>query len=241
MKANLIIKIYFLVLILEIIGEIVFDFYKIPYLVYIFKPLLMPLLIYWYKRLDSEALRLMIYALVFSFLGDVFLMFLMQFPTKDSFFLAGLGSFLLTHVLYLYIFVKHTTIQKKAIFWRRPHLALPFILYGASLLAFLAKEGNPSFIEMKIPVIVYASVIMLMVLAAIARFDKVNQKSFAWVLIGAFLFMFSDTLIALNNFTSLFEGNKYFAKIFIMSLYAGGQFLIVKGFVEQKNNTDVAD
>ena len=73
--------------------------------------------------------------------------------------------------------------------------------------------------------------------SAIGRFDKVNQKSFAWVLVGALLFMFSDTLIALNNFTTFFEGNKYLAKIFIMSFYAGGQYLIVKGFFEQKNNS----
>lgn len=236
MKANLIIKIYFLVLILEIIGEIVFDLYQIPYLVYLSKPLLMPLLIYWYKKVDKEALKVMLYALAFSFLGDVFLMFL---PLSEHFFLAGLASFLITHVLYLYLFVKHTTFQKKSIFWKRPHLAFPFILYGLSLLAFLAQEGNTDFIEMKIPVIIYATVITLMVLSAIGRFDKVTQKSFAWVLIGAFLFMFSDTLIALNNFTSIFEGKKYLAKIFIMSLYAAGQYLIVKGFIEQKNNLDV--
>lgn len=238
MKTNLIIKIYFIVLFLEIIGEIIFDFYQIPFLVYIFKPLLMPLLIYWYKKVDAEPLKIMIYALVFSFFGDVFLMFL---PLNELFFLAGLASFLITHVLYLYIFVKHTTEQKKSIFWRRPHLALPFILYGISLLAYLASVGNPNYIEMQIPVIVYASVIMLMVLAGIGRFEKVNQKSFAWVLVGAFLFMFSDTLIALNNFSPLFDDYKYLAKIFIMSLYAGGQYLIVKGFVEQKNNTDVAN
>lgn len=233
MKANLIVKIYFLVLFLELLGELLFDFYQIPYLIFFFKPLLMPILIYWYKKSDAEALNTMVFALAFSFLGDLFLMFT---SFSEHFFLAGLASFLITHILYLYLFVLKTTEKKRAIFWKRPHLTLPFILYGASLLAFLAKEGTADFAAMKTPVIVYSTVIILMVLAAIARFDKVNQKSFAWVLIGAFLFMFSDSFIALKNFSSFFDGYTYLARISIMSLYAIGQYLIVKGFLEQQNN-----
>jgi len=235
MKKNVIIKIFFLVLAIELVGEVFLDFLDFPYLVYIFKPLLMPLLIFWYKKTDINYLKILVYALVFSLFGDIFLMFL---PLSEHFFLAGLASFLITHVLYLVVFIKHTQSNKKSIFWRRPHLALPFILYGLSLVAYLYQNASPKFIEMQIPVILYASVIMLMVLSAIGRFDKVNQKSFAWVLIGALMFMFSDTLIALNNFSSIFDNHKYIARILIMILYALGQYLIVLGIVEQKKIQD---
>ncbi len=234
MKKDVIVKIFFLVLVIELVGEILLDFLGFPYLVYIFKPFLMPLLIFWYKKTDSQYLKILVYALVFSFFGDVFLMFL---PLSEHFFLAGLSSFLVTHILYLVVFVKYTNSNKKSIFWRRPHLALPFILYGLSLVAYLYQNAKPQFIEMQIPVIVYASVIMLMVLSAIGRFEKVNQNSFAWVLIGALLFMFSDTLIALNNFSSIFDDNKYIARLLIMILYTLGQYLIVLGIVEQKKTT----
>jgi len=233
MKKELILKVYFIVIVLELFAEIALDFYDFPYLVYLLKPLLMPLLILWYKKSANKTLKIMIYALVFSFLGDVFLMFL---PLSEHFFLAGLASFLITHVLYVVVFVKHTKSKEKSIFWRRPHLVLPFFLYGLSLIAYLYQSNHPKFIDMQIPVIVYASVIMIMILTAIGRFGKVNQKSFSWVLMGAFLFMFSDTLIALNNFSNIFTDQKYLARIFIMILYTIGQYMIVKGFLEQENN-----
>ena len=230
-KKDRIVKIFFFVLFVELIGEVLLDFLNFPYLVYSFKPLLMPILIYWYKKSKSDYLNILVYALSFSFLGDVFLMFL---PVSEHFFLAGLASFLITHLLYLIVFVKYINNKEKSIFWKKPHLSLPFILYGFSLVAYLTQMENPKFIEMKIPVIVYASVIMLMVLSAIGRYNKVNQKSFSLVLIGALLFMFSDTLIALNNFSNIFDSNKYVARILIMILYSFGQFLIVKGIIEQK-------
>ena len=43
---------------------------------------------------------------------------------------------------------------------------------------------------------------------------------------GAFLFMISDTIIALNKFKSA-DLNIPFARIWIMSLYILGQFFIV--------------
>ena len=230
MKTKKILNIFLIVLNVELLGEILLEIYNFPYLVYILKPLLMPILIFWYKKSAKKEIKILIYALVFSFFGDVFLMFL---PLSEHFFLAGLASFLITHLLYFVIFVKYIEKEPKSIFWKRPHLALPFVLYGLSLIAFLSKTANPKFIEMKIPVIVYASVIMLMVLSAIGRYNKVNQKSFSLIIVGALLFMFSDTLIALNNFASIFDNYKYLARILIMILYSIGQYLIVFGILEQ--------
>ena len=106
---------------------------------------------------------------------------------------------------------------------------LPFALFGFGLISFLFKQNVPGFAEMSIPVIIYASVIMLMVVAAIGRYGKVNPASFKWVLIGALSFMISDTVIALSRFTLVFEDNMSFARLIIMPLYVVGQYLIVKG------------
>ena len=237
MKNRFILKLLFVVLAIEILGEILFVLNGIPHLVYFFKPLLMPLLILWYLKSVEKPLKIIIYALVFSFFGDVFLMFLMSFPDKEYFFLAGLASFLVAHVLYIVLFVKYINKAKKSILTRKPYLVFPFVLYGISLLMYLYSAANSKFIEMQIPVIVYAAVIMFMVIAAIARYERVLQKSFAWVLVGALLFMFSDTLIALNNFSEIFTNKKYIAKFFIMSLYVIGQYLITAGIVEWQNNS----
>jgi len=231
MKKELILKLLVLCFVIEIIGELISALYDVPYLVFIFKPFLMPLLAYWYIKSTTKPSKILLYALFFSWFGDVFLMFVAVNP---NFFLAGLVSFLTTHLLYIVIFVKNIDTSKKSILKRRPQFILLFVLYGLSLLAFLNQTAHPAFLPMKIPVAVYATVIMLMVVTAIGRFERVNQKSFSLVLVGALLFMFSDTFIALNKFTYILENQAYAARIFIMLMYVLGQYLIVKGLLEQE-------
>lgn len=230
----MVLKLLLVVFAFEFLGELLIIFYDSPVLLFIFKPLLMPLLAWWYLKSTTTPIKALLYALAFSWGGDVALMFL---PYSENFFLAGLGSFLIAHLIYIYIFVKYVDTSKKNILKRRPHLVLPFVLFGLSLLAYLNQTAHEAFLPMKIPVIVYASVIMLMVITAIARYERVGQKSFSWVLIGALLFMFSDTCIALNNFSFLFYDHKYIAKALVMSLYVLGQYFIVKGVLEAQNET----
>ena len=232
MEKDKIIKIYFLVVVLELIGEVLFHFTDSRSLIYAFKPLLMPTLIYWYIKSDENYSKTIVYALIFAFIGDFSLMFLHLNPL---FFLIGLCSFLMTHLLYIFLFNRYTDKNEKSIFWRRPHLALPFLLFGLSFMAFLFRENSPKFIEMQIPLIIYTSVIMLMVLSAIGRFNKASQSSFSWVLVGAILFMFSDTIIALVNFSDIFEGFIYLGNVIIMLLYCLAQYLIIKGLLDQKS------
>jgi pimeloyl-ACP methyl ester carboxylesterase/uncharacterized membrane protein YhhN len=146
-------------------------------------------------------------------------------------FLAGLGSFLIAHLMYIPAFIKSTN-QEKPILLRRPWLALPFVLMVFGLISFLMNEAHPNFVEMKIPIVVYATVILFMVVSAVNRYNRVPQASFKWVAIGAIMFMVSDSIIALSRFSGLFSGKENLATILIMALYAGGQFLIVKGCIE---------
>jgi len=159
---------------------------------------------------------------IFSWSGDVNLMFV---HWQEYFFLLGLVSFLVTHVLYIIAFHKDSNKGgTRRLTQSKPHVAIPIIILYLGLL-FLLYDGIEN--EMKIPVIVYASVITGMVLAAINRFKRVSSSSFQLVFFGAFLFMLSDSMIALNKFYQPFE----WASTGIMTTYITAQYLIAQGTI----------
>jgi uncharacterized membrane protein YhhN len=87
--------------------------------------------------------------------------------------------------------------------------------------------------EMKLPVIIYATVILTMLSGAINRKEKVNRRSYLLVLGGAILFVISDSSIAINKFSLPFESSE----IVIMSTYVMAQYLIVTGYIDQFSDT----
>ena len=237
MKSKHLILVYFLVAILEMLGDVIFDIKELPYGIWTFKPLLMPILMFWYykeTKLATNFDKIILASLFFSWWGDNFLMPAI-FKT-DINFLLGLASFLIAHILYIVAFLK-TNSEAPSIIKKKPYLAIPFILFGILLLKTLFSANVTGFAEMSIPVIVYASVIMVMVISAINRHGQVLPVSFKWVLIGALMFMASDSFIALSKFTYMFEGHQGFARLLIMPLYILGQYLIVKGCVLQHGDS----
>jgi uncharacterized membrane protein YhhN len=86
--------------------------------------------------------------------------------------------------------------------------------------------------EMKLPVILYAIIILIMLTAAINRIDKVNKISYYLVLSGAILFVISDSSIAITKFSHPFKSSG----IVIMSTYVVAQYLIIMGYVAQTVN-----
>lgn len=204
-----------------------------PAIGYVTKPLLMVLLILYYATglltPPHKSHKLMIAAFVFSWIGDVSLMLVNFEPTL---FLVGLVAFLITHVLYIIAFT-HVSHQQPAVLPRRFWLLTPLALYLIVLLYILipGMQHNPDvrIQGLLIPVLVYTSVISTMVIFAVNRYRRVNDASFALVLGGALLFMFSDSLIAVNRFVSPVSG----AGFFIMLLYISGQYLIARGSLQQ--------
>jgi uncharacterized membrane protein YhhN len=190
------------------------------------KSLILPLLIWLYLRFiggkGNRFHSLIIIALVFSWIGDVTLQ-LTQF--HESFFLVGLGIYLITQLIYLVAFI--ITPGKNVLFFRKIYLLVPVALYGWGIL-FLLSEGLG---DMKGPVTIYTVVILSMLLAAANRETKVNRQSFLLVLAGAILFVLSDSLIAINKFTQPFE----LARIASMSSYITAQYLIATGCARQYN------
>ena len=192
------------------------------------KPLLMPILMWWFFQATAanrtKPHKIFLAGLLFSWFGDLFLMFVSQ---NELFFLAGLGSFLITHILYVIAF-KNDSLQGSSprILTRKPHLGSPLLLLFMALMWVLF-PNIPA--DMKIPVIVYASVITLMTLAALNRHGRIGNNSFKLVLIGAVVFMLSDSTIAINKF--IYDGELWGASFVIMLLYISGQSLIAKGLV----------
>ncbi|WP_255067443.1 lysoplasmalogenase [Lacihabitans sp. LS3-19] len=197
---------YFLILVLEIFfsqnGDLTF--------VKITKPLLMPLLMI--LAIQSGIKDKFLYiALFFSLLGDVFLMY-----SGQNYFMLGLGSFLIGHFAYILLFKKQFRFNLIK--------SLPFAIATFLYFMFL-KRGIPN--ELFVAVTLYCSVITLMAIFAACRIS--NAKSYQIVLLGAILFVISDSLIAYNKF---YESLKY-SSVLVMSTYGVAQYLIVTGWAKK--------
>jgi uncharacterized membrane protein YhhN len=159
-------------------------------------------------------------ALFFSLLGDVLLMFVNQSP---HFFTVGLVAFLIAHVMYILVFLKHKNKSKSALGF------LVLLLIYALGLFYLLKDGLG---DMLIPVIIYMIVILSMSTTAFLRKDIANTLSYKLVFIGAIFFMISDSILALNKFYQPIP----LSNISIMATYALAQYLIVIGVLKLKED-----
>jgi uncharacterized membrane protein YhhN len=186
-------------------------------LLLLIKALIIPVLIIIFiinlKRNLNRLSNMMLAGLLLSWAGDVIL---------ELSFIPGLACFLVAHVMYLSVFL---LTPGENILFRRSYLLIPVALYGAGLILYL----NNDLEEMRIPVILYAIIILTMLGTAINRLMKVNKPSYWLVLAGAILFVLSDSAIAVNKFTLPFK----FSGILIMSTYVIAQYLIIKGYIRQ--------
>lgn len=222
--------IFLLVAVAEVTAEIIGH----EVLRYIFKPLLMITLVgFYYQQVAGQwnrAHKLMVAAFFFSWVGDVSLMLVFK---NENLFLAGLVSFLITHLLYTVAFNRVDLRDKEALLPKQIWKVTPLMLYMAVLFYFLIPgiSSNEKTNPLLVPVIVYAVAIANMVAFAVNRYGRVNDDSFKLVFAGALLFMFSDSIIAINKFLHPFPT----ASIFIMALYITGQYLIAQGMLSQFN------
>jgi uncharacterized membrane protein YhhN len=193
---------------------------EITWLNYLTKPFLMLTLMLFYFQKTKQNLtlqdKIMLASLLFSCFGDSFLMFQGQNP---NFFLFGLGSFLVAQIAYCIVFSKG---GKRNLFKRTP-----FVFYAATLFLFL-KPSIPN--DFLLPIIVYTFAITWMGNQAVER--QTNTKSYQYVLIGAILFIISDSFIAVNKFAFGIP----LAGVWIMLTYIIAQYLIVEGVLLGRGN-----
>jgi len=183
----------------------------------IFKPLLMTTLAVVYLVSVKKPSFWLLSALFFSFWGDVFLL------DKEKFFVFGLGSFLVAHLVYIKI---TTDLLFKDLTVKIITSAIPFVLLFVGLLGLI--YGNLG--DMLLPVIVYGITISTFGTAALLNYRQQKTTANSWLLLGAILFIASDSLIALNNFYT----PKHLFNIAIIVLYIVSQYLIVKSIIAKE-------
>ncbi|CAA0159817.1 lysoplasmalogenase [Tenacibaculum maritimum] len=179
-----------------------------------FKPLLMTILVVIYLLSVKKPNFWLVSGLFFSFWGDVFLL------DKKKYFVFGLGAFLIAHFMY----IKMTASFLKIISKRKLiKAAIPFITFFGTILFFIsANLGN-----MLVPVIIYGLAISAFGTCALLNYKEQKSLENSWLLLGALLFIASDSMIALNNFYT----PKHLFDILIITLYVVSQYLIVKAIV----------
>lgn len=187
------------------------------------KPLLMPalfmLLLAGAQKENLPGWIFAAFGVLMAWAGDVFLIF----ETKNPlFFLAGLASFLGTHICYILFFSKMVK-PHKAWWLKNAWVWLAIITYGIILMATLW----PHLGGMKWPVLIYASCICLMVMLSIRIQPDMVKSTWAWFATGAFLFLISDSILALNKFREPVD----FASPMIMLTYGLAQFFIVSAAI----------
>ncbi|NVK09036.1 MAG: lysoplasmalogenase [Tenacibaculum sp.] len=183
----------------------------------IFKPLLMTSLAVVYLVSVKKPSFWLLSALFFSFWGDVFLL------DKANFFVFGLASFLAAHVVYIKI---TTSFLYKDSAVRILTSAIPFVLLFVGLLGLIYNSLG----DMLLPVIVYGVAISTFGTAALLNYRQQKTTANTWLLLGAILFIASDSLIALNNFYM----PKPLFNIAIIVLYIVSQYLIVKAIIAKE-------
>lgn len=143
--------------------------------------------------------------LFFCLLGDSFLLL-------ETFFIYGLVSFLIAHLIFLFAFIKWQGWQ-----WR-PKIILVLLPITAAIFIFISKDLD----DLYIPVIIYLIIILLMSWQGWAMTLNPKLKQHRFLGLAVSLFLFSDALIAINKFSYNFS----FSGALILSSYWLSIYLI---------------
>ena len=135
-KSKIVLLVFMVVSLLDITGIL----FKIPILIQLFKPFILLSLMALYVVSVSERNKTYILALLFSFMGDFFLIF-----EGELYFIVGLVSFLIAHLFFIKIVfgrLQKSTISKilVSIF---PFLTLfLFLIFFAQMLGHFLHRGS---------------------------------------------------------------------------------------------------
>lgn len=215
-------KVYWLVLFLFILlADLLSVYFEWTVAEHFFKPLIVVWLMAYFV-LDptvqrSPLRKWIIFALFFSWLGDVLLLLQEDYPI---FFLFGLSAFLIAHLFYIYFF--HSIRTREAV---RSRIALVIVVavYYFAVIAVL----SPYLGDLTLPVRIYAIVISFMFLIAMHMLFIRNRDAGRIMMAGALLFVISDSILAFNKFYSPIS----YAGLLIMGTYGLAQLFITEGAI----------
>jgi uncharacterized membrane protein YhhN len=207
------VKTQFAVNLLSIVSAcaaIYFDFTDNSILYTFFKPLttilIMSLLLFVKGTHALKFKNIIIAALIFCLLGDILLLW-------DDYFVLGLASFLIGHLLFATGFIKLRGFHFNWVSF------IIFFAIGAALLVWL----KPDLEEFELPVTIYVLVITFMAWQGIGLFLEDQKIAYVFIALAVVLFMFSDTMIAVDKFKSPFK----LSGLVILSSYWGSILLTV--------------
>jgi len=208
-------KLIFLIILgIVSIAYLVSLYFKFSIYQAVLKASLVPLVLAVYLVAADKILVLIVLALIFGWIGDIFLLKGNNF----RFFSIGLVSFLLGHICYIiamYGFIEQFNVTVLVI------SAALSVIFG--LTAF--RIVNPVKI-MKIPVFAYKTIILVMVIFALQIFVTSGGRFGILVFTGSLLFLASDSTLAYDTFKKKTKYGKYF----LMFTYILAQLLIALGF-----------
>jgi len=154
--------------------------------------------------------RWIVAALLLSLAGDVCLMFTHGAGAgargaDQAWFLGGLGSFLLAHAAFAAAFLQGVAAPDP------PGWLAAVVFYAGGLLFVLLPRAG----ALKVPVLVYALALAAMVFTAAARHGALGDAASLRALLGALLFLLSDSALGWRNFVGRYRG----AQALILSTY----------------------
>ena len=182
----------------------------------------MPLLILFYTFGVIEATSitrvdwLIVIALLGGCAGDIFLML----KNQDKWFLFGMGAFLVNQIFYIISFFLSISDITNFDTWGLFLLGPAILILIFMVPRFINKTG-----DIKIPVLVYMTAILLMHIAALLRLAEFEGLPFILIYVGSISFIFSDACIAVNKWAGEFTH----ARLIIITTYIMAQFYIALG------------
>lgn len=184
------------------------------------KPLVVPsLMIYLFAATEGSrrSIYLAVAALLLCWAGDCLLL---ADRMRGGFFVYGLVLFLAAHVVYIAHFLK---MRRAAGISSKPNvfILVLILVYAVGLLYMLSPHLN----GMLYPVVVYGAVISVMFASSLGTIPKGGARYASASVVGALLFLVSDSILAINKFAAPIE----FSATITMLTYGLAQFMIVEG------------
>lgn len=186
----------------------------VSWLVTVTKPLpVLAMLVAVIRWSEGTSARLVAVGLALSAVGDIVL------EEPIALFVPGLVAFLLGHVAYIAAFIA----ESKQVM---PSRAIVPVVYGIAALAVLA----PGLDDMALPVAIYIVVICAMLWRSWVWASSSPSQASRLALLGAALFVASDTVLAINRFHTSVPASDYV----IILLYWAGQLGITLSMLKRQ-------
>lgn len=205
-KTNKLLYSIFLISFIGYLSTLQYRPYPLSHLVKIIP--IISLLFFAFINIPGSRGKLIVSGLFFSAIGDVFLSI-----SGKGFFIYGLAAFGLAHIMYIFALSKLPEWKRK-----RMIFSMVFVLYGL----FIGFWLFPNIIDNGrfIPVVIYFFLLMSVGISAV-----LGRNNHFLIIPGAFLFMISDSVIAVNIFITKVPNSSFW----IMLTYYPAQFLITYG------------